>query len=173
MNSFRSLALLIAVVIIPPLHAQRTKEENKPLLYNDITDGSTALNRDSEKAYAGKFRVIKTTPTDGFFPAGVKGFQRPIQDPRSMRDYAIPSKIAFAFIVTPDGRVIEPRILHSTDERFSKYIINRITYERYFPARFRGAPVYSLHGDEIDFGGQEAGPRQNIDGLGVYHSRDR
>ena len=92
-----------------------------------------------------------------------------------MRQSTIPGKVVYVFIVTPDGRVLDPRILHSTDERVSRYLIERISNERYFPSRFRGAPVYSLHGDEWEFGGLDstAPDRQNNDGLGIYHNRDR
>ena len=93
-----------------------------------------------------------------------------------MRQSAVPGKVVYTFVVTPEGRVLDPRILHSTDERVSKYLIERISNERYLPARFRGAPVYSLHGDEWKFGGPDdptAPPRQDNDGLGIMRNRDR
>lgn len=93
-----------------------------------------------------------------------------------MRQAEVPGKVVYTFIVTPDGRVLDPRILQSTDERVSKYLLQRISNERYFPARFRGVAVYSLDGDEWEFGGQNdptAPPRQDKDGLGIMKSRDR
>jgi hypothetical protein len=150
----------------------------KPLVYNNVTESSGVIDRDAKKAYAGKFRFIDVKQKDGFSPGGLKGRftdQSRFRDPRSMRQSAIPGKVVYTFIVTPDGRVLDPRILHSTDEGVSKYLIARISNERYFPARFHGVPVYSLHGDEWDFGGNDPRdpPKQNIDGLGIMRTRDR
>jgi hypothetical protein len=176
MSSSRVLVLISFLAVASFAHAQSSRDKEKQLVYNDITEGSSAIDREAKKAYAGKFRFIDIKQKDGFSPGGLKGFPSPFQDPRSMRDSAIRGKVVFVFIVTPDGRVIEPRILHSTDERVSKYIIERISNRRYFPARFRRTPVYSVHGDELVFGGEDAaGPRQSQDhdGLGVWRNRDR
>jgi hypothetical protein len=177
MNSSRVLVLISVLVVTSFVRGQSPSHNEKPLVYDDITEGSAAIDRDAKKAYAGKFRFIDVKRKDGFSPGGVKGMthQLRFRDPRSMRQSAIPGKVVYTFIVAPDGRVLDPRILHSTDERVSKYLIERISYERYFPARFRGAPVFSLHGEDWEFGGQDptAPPRQENDGLGVYHSRDR
>jgi hypothetical protein len=166
---------VLAVASFVP--AQGSSDKEKQLVYNDITEGFGAIDRDAKKAYAGKFRFIDVKRKDGFSPGGLKGLftsQLRFRDPRSMRQLAIPGKVVYTFVVTPDGRVLDPRILHSTDERVSKYLIERIGNERYFPARFRGVPVYSLHGDEWEFGGSDAtGPRPNNDGLGIMRNRDR
>jgi hypothetical protein len=175
----RLLLLLSSVVVLASLvRGQSPSDKEKQLVYDDVTDGSPAIDRDAKKAYAGKFRFIDVKQKDGFTPGGLKGLhtsQLRFRDPRSMRQIEIPGKVVYTFIVTSDGRVLDPRILHSTDERVSKYLIERISNERYFPARFHGVPVYSLHGDEWDFGGNDpnAPPRQNNDGLGIMRNRDR
>jgi hypothetical protein len=178
MTTCRVLVLISVLVAASIVHAQRPGPNEKPLVYNNVTENSSAVDHDAKKAYAGKFRFIDVKQKDGFSPGGLKGRftdQSRFRDPRSMRQSAIPGKVTYAFIVTPDGRVLEPRILHSTDERVSKYLIERISNERYFPARFHGVPVYSLHGDEWEFGGNDptAPPRQNTDGLGIMRTRDR
>ncbi len=178
MTTCRVLVLISVLAVASLVRGQSPGDNEKPLVYNDVTGGSGAIDRDAEKAYAGKFRFIDVKQKDGFSPGGLKGLhtsQMRFRDPRSMRQSAIPGKVVYTFIVTPDGRVLDPRILHSTDERVSKYLIERISNERYFPARFHGVPVYSLHGDEWKFGGDDptAPPRQNSDGLGIMRSRDR
>jgi hypothetical protein len=177
MSSSRVLGLISFLAAASFAHAEGSREKEKQLVYDDITEGPGAIDRDAKKAYAGKFRLFDIKQKDGFSPGGLKGLYTSsirFRDPRSMRDSAIRGKVVYVFIVTPDGRVMQPRILHSSDERVSKYILERISNERYFPARFRGTPVYSLHSGEWAFGGEdERDPRQDNDGLGIYHSRDR
>jgi hypothetical protein len=178
MTSCRVLVLSSVLIVTSIVRGESPDHNEKPLVYNDITEGSGAIDRDAKKAYAGKFRFIDVRRKDGFSPGGLKGLftsQLRFRDPRSMRQSAVPGEVVYTFIVTPDGRVLDSRILHSTDEQVSKYLIERIRNERYFPARFRGMPVYSLHGDEWKFGGQDptAPPRQDNDGLGIMRNRDR
>ena len=174
--NFGHVVTAVAIISITTAHGQGHGEETKPVLYYDASKGSPALNHEAKKAYEGMFHLAETTAKDGFYFGGMKGlFTSSIrfQDPRSMRDSEIPGKVSFAFIVTPDGRVVEPRILHSTDDRVSKYIVEKIRYDRYFPARFRGTPVYSLHLSDWKFGGPDGSSKASGDGLGIYHSRDR
>src|SRR6266513_546568 len=151
MNSSRVLAVISIFAVVSFVHAEGPRDKEKPLVYDNVTGGSGAIDRDAKKAYAGKFRFIDVTHKDGYSSAGLKGLytsQLRFRDPRSTRQAEVPGKVVYTFIVTPDGRVLDPRILHSTDEHVSQYLIRRISNERYFPARFRGVPVYSLHGDE-------------------------
>ena len=177
MTSRGFLLLSSILIVVSVVRGQPPGTNEKPLVYNNVTGGSDAIDRDAKKAYAGKFRFIDVRQKDGFVPGGLKGLytsQIRFRDPRSMRQSQVPGKVIYTFIVTPDGQVLDPRILHSTDERVSKYLIEKISTERYLPARFRGAPVYSLHGDEWKFGADPTGPtRQSGDGLGIMKSRDR
>jgi hypothetical protein len=170
-----AVAGLILLAISPgPTQAQKTTEQGLPVVYNDVTAGISTLDRDARKAYAGKFRLVEVTESDGLTPARIKGHTTPFKDPRSMRDWAVPGKVVYLFVVTADGRVIEPRIVQSTDRRVSEHVIKSILVRRFVPARFRGVKVSSLHADDIDFGSR--GPDENRlykNGLGIQGSRDR
>jgi len=177
MISRRRALLLVSILTVALFdRAQSASDKEKPLVYDDVTEGSDAYDHEAKKTYAGKFRFIDIKQKEGFSPGGMKGFYTSsfrFRDPRSMRDDAIPGKIVYTFIVTPDGHVIEPQVLHSTDERVTKYILQRISYDRYFPARYHGVPVCSLHLEAWKFGGSDTAPRQDKEGLGIYRSRDR
>lgn len=154
--------------------AQKTVDQGKTIVYDDITQGPNAIDRDAKKAYAGKFRFVDVKQSDGFTPDRLKGPNVYFADPRPMREEVVPGKIVFAYVVTPEGGVIEPRILHSTDRRVSDYLFNLITNQRFVPPRFRGVPVFSLHGGEIVFGSER--PRDSDlfkNGLGIQGYRDR
>jgi hypothetical protein len=176
MHSGRLLAAAAAIISSTTTLGESHPEVPKSVIYHDGTENSPALNREAKKAYEGKFHVVEVTAKDGFNPGGMKGsftssFR--FRDPRSMRDAEISGTIIYAFVVTPNGKVIEPRILHSTDSRVSKYILQTIIYDRFFPPRLRGAPVYALHVEEWQFGGPDGSSKQSGDGLGINKSRDR
>ena len=174
LTAMKHAVLAITLLAIAPgrANAQKPADHGQPVVYNDITAGSSTLDRQARKAYAGKFRLIEVTERDGLTPARIKGHGVPFRDPRSTRDLAAPGKIVYLFVVTADGHVIEPRIIQSTDRRVSDYVLKSILSHRFVPARFRGVPVSSLHSGDIDFG--VAGPYRNKefnDGLGIqgYH----
>lgn len=79
----------------------------------------------------------------------MKGGSPYYTDQRPMREESVPGKAVIARVVTPEGLVIEPRILQSTDQRVANYMINLITPRRFAPARVQGAAVFSLWTDEF------------------------
>lgn len=171
------LALALLLLLPGLAQAQQSparKKEALVIVYDNVTDGSTATDRAAEKAYVDTLRIIEITEKEGFKPARLKGEPRAFKDPRSMRDWAVRGKITLLFVVTADGRVIEPRVLQSTDQRVSDLALKNIIYERFIPARLRGLPVSSLYGEEIAFRGYKSqgnGIGQN--GLGIQGYRDR
>lgn len=177
MKRFCLLAVTILLVSPGLAQAQQKRNESKPLVYAVPGKESEQLVRDARRVYADKFRFFEVRQGQGFAPAGLKGFftsAMRFRDPRSMRVSEIPGKVSYALVVTPDGKVIEPRVLHSTDPQVSRYVIERIRNERYFPARWQGTPVYSLHVDEWKFGGEPAEENRYFkDGMGIQGKRDR
>ncbi len=170
----RALPIILLLALDSRVSAQHPTGGSKPLVYNDTTDSTPAVDRMVKTAMADKFRFIDTTQKGGFAPAGVKGIERPWGDPRS-RDSDSPAKVIYAFVVTPDGRVIEPRIISTTDTRLSEYVLGQFIYRRFFPARFQGDPVYGLKSGTYTLG-REVGRgdgsfKQN--GLGIVGYRDR
>jgi len=176
MNRQHLLPLIFLLVSIGLAHGQHASAGAKPLVYTAFSsDEKPELKRAACKAYAAKYQVIEVPPAAGFSPGGMKGLYTStyrLRGPRSMRDYAIPGRITYAWIVTSYGAVAEPHILQSTDDAVTKYVLNKITSARYFPAKLHGAPVASLHVEEWTFGSDER-TEHSSDGLGVYHSRDR
>lgn len=133
-----------------------------------MSDGAPALNREAAKAFTPMFRIIEVNEKDGFVPQRLKGYGDNYRDPRSMREWAIPVKVVYAYVVTPDGRVVEPRVLRSTDDRVAKYLTRLVFCRRFVPAKFRGAPVYALGIVEFSVAGHE--PQDSglgRDGLGL------
>jgi len=172
----KSTLLIVTLLAIAPAptQGQKSGDRGKLVVYDNITDGASPTDRDAKNAYAAMFRLIEIRERDGFIPARMKGHSTPFSDPRSMRDEAVSGKIVYVYVVTADGRVIEPRILQSTDQRVSGYVLKSIIFRRFVPARFQGVPVASLHGDEIAFGSEGTYDNKIFrNGLGIQGYRDR
>ena len=172
------LALIFFLTWSGAADAQARESQSKLLLYNHVTGQPSALDRAAKNAYAGKFRVIDIRLAEGFAPGHVKGHDLLFfyTDPRPEREEAVPAKVVLLWVVTPEGSVIEPRILHSTDARLADYVLNLVTLRRYAPARLRGSPVFSLWGDEFVFGSESKRSRDSDmfkNGLGIQGYRDR
>ena len=167
--------IFILLLIAPGLAgAQEPAVQGKTMVYNEVTKESSAFDRAVINAYAGKFRFVDIRASEGFTQGHLKGRPPVFQDPRPMREETKPGKVVVAFLVTPDGRVIEPRIVQSTDQRVASYMLALITPRRYVPARLRGAAVFSLWAEEFVFGSE--GRRDNDmfkNGLGIQGNRDR
>lgn len=149
--------------------AQNAQDRSRVVVYNAISDDPSA-DRAARNAYTGKYRVIDIKTGDGFSPARLKGRSPYPRDPRSMRELATPAKAVVVYLVTPEGSVIEPRIVKSTDQRVANYLIKSIMPQRYVPAKFRGAPVFSINVTEVTFG-NSIEQRPVNDGLGLQGFR--
>jgi hypothetical protein len=175
-NRFCFLTITILLASHGLVQAQSKRDESKPLVYAAVDRESEQLVRGARKVYAEKYRFFEVNQKQGFSPGGLKGsFTSTLRfrDPRSMRVSDVPGKIGYAVVVSPEGKVVEPRILFSTDALVSKYVTERIKNEQYFPARWHGAPVYSLHVEEWKFGQPAEQSRLYRDGLGIQGQHDR
>jgi hypothetical protein len=176
MNKFLLSALLLS--LLPKLVGAEAKrneaKESRPILYISFSSPATDQDRREEKLYGNSFRLLEVSPRDGFEDARLKGEFHGIADPRSMRLWRLPGKVSIAFVVTPEGRVTDLRVLESTDPLFTAAMTEEIMSERYFPARSHGQPVFSLGSLAQKFGhSSRDGNGYGQDGLGIMGYRDR
>jgi hypothetical protein len=172
----KQAVLIITLLSFSPAFAKEKPADHGLLVvYNPVSAETAALDRQARQAYAGKFRIVDVTERDGFTRGRMKGIPDMFGgDPRSKRERKAPGKIVFLFVVTADGRVIEPRIIQSSDRGVANYLINWTLVRRFVPARYRGVPVAAVHSVELDLGIEE--PMRNPpanDGLGIMGYRDR
>jgi hypothetical protein len=162
-----SVALTLLAIASGPANAQPSAQ-SLPVLYNQVNAETSSLDREARKVYAGKFRIVEVTKRDDYTPGRMKGITDMFRDPRSMRSRKVPGKIVILYVVTADGRVIEPRVLKTTDRQASGYLVDWILVRRFVPARFRGATVASLHSIDMNLEAVEIGPNQPAqNGLGL------
>jgi hypothetical protein len=172
------MALALLAISSSLASAQKPAEQSKTLLYNQVTGQASAWNRDVKSVYAGRFQIVDIRPGNGFTPGRMKTHDPRdyFPDPRPEREEAVPARVVLGWVVTPQGTVIEPRVLHSTDQRIANSLLHMVALGRYAPARFRDSAVFSLWGHEFIFGSVSKKPRDSDmfkNGLGIQGQRDR
>lgn len=172
------LALAFLAILPRLANAQKPADQSKPLLYNHLAGKAPSWDRDAKNAYAGKFQVIDIRSGNGFTPGRMKTHDPRdyFPDPRPEREETVPAKVVLVWVVTPEGTVIEPRILQSTDKRVANSLLHMVGLGRYAPARLRGSAVFSLWGHEFVFGSETKRSRDSDmfkNGLGIQGQRDR
>jgi hypothetical protein len=173
---YSALTLTLLVISSGLATAQKTSCQSTTLVYYEVSGKPSTFHRDAKNAYAGRFRFIDVKKGDGFNPGHMKGGWPYYNDPRPEREETVPGKVVIVWVVTPEGNVIEPRILQSTDTRVGNHMIHLIALRRFVPARVRGIAVFSLWSDEFVFGSDGKRARDSSlykDGLGIQGQRDR
>ena len=172
----------------PSIQGQEPTKHGKVLVYYDALEHSAMDNggvqnqaavsdRVLRSAYAGKFEIVPIRRSDGFIPGRVKGYAIDfVVDPRPEREETIPARVVLSWIVTTDGRAIEPRVLESTDKRVAAYLIKSISLRRFTPGRLHGNAVQTLWMDKYVFSSDGKRSRDSDlykNGLGIQGYRDR
>jgi TonB-like protein len=178
-SRMRTIPLLSVLVLLlsNPVRAQAKPDENgdrRPVVFDFIPDSPNQIDRLAPKIYADRFKVRQVTAKDDFRDARIKGYFYSIDDPRSMRVWRVPGKVEVIYVVNPEGRVTDARVLECTDPLFAKPMLESVRSRRFFPARYRGTPVFSLWSDSQIFGHpSDSGNGFREDGLGIMGYRDR
>ena len=167
--------LAITFLVASPALAETEKPvvRGKTLIYNQIIEKPVVSGRDAQKAYGGKFQVIDIRQGGEFAAGHMKGHEPRFfwasWDPRPVREETIPAKVVLVWVVSPEGGVIEPRIIQSPDKRLAEQVIAEVMRLRYAPARLRGIAVFSLWSHEFVFGSDDKRQRDSgfNDGLGI------
>src|SRR5262245_42017700 len=178
---YAMLTLSILMALRASMDGQGLTKQGKVLVYYDTTDPSSLSTQRVQlsthaiqSAYGGGFQIVPIRRSEGFTPGRVKGHVSAgffgYFDPRPEREEATPAKVVLSWIVTPDGRVVEPRVFESTDKRIADYLISKISLRRFTPGRFHGNAVFTLWRDKYVFGWAPKPSRDSSlfkDGLGI------
>jgi hypothetical protein len=166
--------LALTFLVASPTLADTEKPafQGKTLIYNQLIEKAVVSGRDAQKAYAGRFQVIDIRQGSEFAAGHMKGHEPWFfwtgWDPRPVRQETIPAKVVLVWVVSPEGRVIEPRVIQSPDKRLAEQVIAEVTRLRYAPARLRGIAVFSLWSHEFVFGNDKNQRDSGFnDGLGI------
>lgn len=121
-------------------------------VYNRITPESEARADDAtlKGLYTDRFRFVDIAPRPGLVGAKVTGGSLP---PRAFAvdGTELTGEVLLAFIVSPDGKVVEPRFVSISDERLRATVLAAVAAWRFEPATLDGKPVATLAAQEFSF----------------------
>jgi TonB-like protein len=150
-----ALGLLIAALFAAHLQGKEARD-GKPVVYNDITRPDSPAEAAARKEYEKRFRIVdfredKTfvlpKPTKSPMPA----------TPQDASGRFVTGTVEVVFIVTAEGRVIEPMIVRSANQLLNEPMLKSIKDSQSTPARLNGSPVAILAAAEFRFEQPPAG----------------
>ncbi len=148
-------ALLVAVLFLigsPRGYTAEGRGQGLPIVYSDVTDGVSKLDKEAQRIYATKFHILEVTQKNGFIPAQLKGGPMIMGTPSNQKEHDEMDRAVCLFIVTADGRIIEPRMATPTSPGASEKVMRSFPSRRYVAARFSGKPVACLDAASFRYG---------------------
>jgi hypothetical protein len=129
-----------------------TSAHAKPVIYNYIGKGSERAGEAEVKAHYGtKFRIVDIGEP-GFIRT--KLTQRVPPRPLIESGRLIKGSVRVIYIITSEGRLIEPFVLSSTDNRLNPIVLAAIAQWRVTPATLNGVAISSICGQDFRFTGR-------------------
>ena len=126
--------------------------QDKPVIYNELEgDGGVVLDRQIKKAYGLKYAIVDTNRLAGYcepVPVGGEMPKSPVIGPDSI----LGGYVLAAYIVSPEGRVVDPVVIISSDPRLSSAALAAMEGWRFTPGTLKGQPVPTTAAQEFNFG---------------------
>jgi TonB family protein len=120
------------------------------VVFNNTSNPDDPLDRAVRQAYSEQFTVTDTNVADGFVPPRPTAGQLP-RYARSPEGETLEGYVLVAYIITADGKAVEPRILKSTDERLNVTATKTLEGWKFVPASHKGTAVPSTAAQEFRF----------------------
>ncbi len=126
-------------------------DRGKPPVYREVkTESSQDVELAMRRAYASKFTVVPVSRAAGFVPS--KCTRRIVPTPqRDTRGRMLGGNIRVAFMITSEGRIVQPIILSSTNNALDPVVLSTMMSWRGTPARLNGAPVSCIEWQDFTF----------------------
>jgi TonB family protein len=136
--------------LLPAVLATTLAAADKPVVFNNTTDPDDPLDRAVRQAFAEQFTVENTSVTAGFVPPRPKTGSLP-RYARSPEGDTLEGYVLLGYVVTAEGRAVEPRVLKSTDERLNATATKSLEGWVFVPPSLKGKPVASTAAQEFHF----------------------
>jgi hypothetical protein len=122
----------------------------KPIVYNHVTKDSTRPDdAEARKLYRGKFKIVDFRDERGYIRSKVtkKLIPRPVVE----NGHSVKGDVRLIFVVNQHGRAVMPFVVHSTNSKLNKTVLDVITQWRGTPALLNGAPIAVLLYQDFTF----------------------
>jgi len=144
-------ALVVAALLAWAGPARAADTAALPLVYNQITAEGAPHDAAFKAAYAGTYRFTDIKEGPGFKRAELLSAGAPA-GPVDASGKPVAGYILFAYVISAEGKAIEPRVVKSTAPAINAPALAAIKAWRFEPARVDGKPVATLAGQEFQFG---------------------
>lgn len=137
------LALLTSSVI--------SSAADKPIIYNRVNkEKSEMLDPLMNAVLAPKFTIVDVRDSKDFVqPKATEG--RLPRIARTQTGEPLGGEVLIAYVITAEGRVVEPTVIKSADERLNRIAMKATEDWRFAPATLNGVPVASIAAQQFAF----------------------
>jgi len=144
--------LLCGTVSTPTLQAEgRNERSGKPRVYNIIVKPGEPVDQLIREHYGRKYDVVEMGKDRTYVGAKLAKyrFPNPVFDDANVE---VAGPVHVCFVVTTDGRLVDPMILHSASPLLDGPVLEGLKEFRANPARLNGAPIAVVEVLKLTFG---------------------
>jgi TonB family protein len=147
-----ALILLFAALCVETVPG-KDNSGGKLIVYNIISkDSDRAEDTAAKKPYGARFHIVDIEESASFIrPKWTKKTTTIPPDPAGKFPGG---KVRVVFILTKEGHVIEPSILHSSNRLIDESALKTIKQWQSSPARLNGSPVNTLASEDFNIKGK-------------------
>ena len=141
-------ALTLGTISVAAQEAPAPSE--KPTIYNHVTKEGSPYDQAVRDAYAAKYTVVDLADSPAYAqPKRIAGGLPKVV--RTDFGEGLSGYVLVAYVITTDGRAIEPFVLKSTDERLNSTTFKAIENWRFQPAKLHAVPISTIAAQEFTF----------------------
>jgi TonB family protein len=123
---------------------------DKPTVYNQVNAESTDIDPLVKAALEGKFKIVDLREDKEFVPPkGVEG-HLPLKTRVASGEW-LGGKVLVAYVITAEGRVAQPVVLKTTDERLNAVATKAMEGWRFEPAKLKGTTIATTAAQQFEF----------------------
>jgi hypothetical protein len=151
-NRLRILAVALAL-FTTRLDANEGQKQSvgaeNPTVYNHVSKASERDDVEAKKLYRGKFKIVDFRDERGYIRSKVtrKLIPRPVVE----NGHSVKGDVRLVLVVNQEGRAVMPFVVHSTNPKLNKTVLDGITQWRATPALLNGAPIAVLMYQDFTF----------------------
>ncbi len=123
---------------------------DKPVVYNNMSDAMADLDAAANEALSPKFQIVELRSRPGFAPPTALSGEFP-SVARSKSGDVIGGTLLLAYVVTSEGKAIEPVVLKTSDFRLNSTAIRGMSTWRFTPATLNGVAIATVAAQQFDF----------------------